>query len=275
MALTAPRITDTGRDTVLENALIRVCFGDDGSIVSIYDKEAEREVLAGGANRLLLWEDKPYAWDAWDISRYYRETKPEAAALLSRKSIYQGVNTAKLRQNLSIGNSSIQQDIILVRDSKLLRFDMVVDWQESQKLLKVEAKTVLRAPHATHCIQFGSIERVTHANTSWDDAMFEVPAQRCADLSQPDYGLALMSDCKYGFYIKDSVMELSLLRSSQDPDPKPTEALIHFPMAITPILALLPLREWIELPPSLSSQYWYMEEPLPHQKQQVQALSIR
>ena len=46
-------------------------------------------------------------------------------------------------------------------------------------------------------IQFGSIERPTHTNTTWDLVGSEVLAQKWADLSQRDYGVALMNDQKW------------------------------------------------------------------------------
>jgi alpha-mannosidase len=76
----------------------------------------------------------------------------------------------------------------------------------------------VKSEQATYEVQYGHVQRPTHANTSWDMAKFEVPAQRWADLSQPDYGVALLNDCKYGYAVHDSVMSMSLLRSQKHPD---------------------------------------------------------
>lgn len=51
---------------------------------------------------------------------------------------------------------------------------------------------------ATYEIQFGSIKRPTHTNNEWDFAKFEVPGHRYADLSEGDYGVSVLNDCKYG-----------------------------------------------------------------------------
>src|SRR5256714_10122722 len=81
------------------------------------------------------------------------------------------------------------------------RIDFVtdVDWHERQSLLKVAFPTSIRNRRATYEIQFGTIDRPTHRNTSWEEAAFEVPAQRWADLSDSYYGLALLADCKHGY----------------------------------------------------------------------------
>ena len=92
----------------------------------------------------------------------------------------------------------------------------------------------VRSPRATYEIQYGHVERPTHANTSWDVARFEVCAHKWADLSEPGYGVALLNDCKYGYDIAGNVIRLSLLRSPTWPDPRPTAATTASPTACSP-----------------------------------------
>ena len=49
-------------------------------------------------------------------------------------------------------------------------------------------------------------------------AKFETVAHRWADLSERDYGVSILNDCKYGHDIKDNVMRISLLRAGTNPD---------------------------------------------------------
>lgn len=49
---------------------------------------------------------------------------------------------------------------------------------------------------ATYDIQYGNIERVTHSNTSWYAAQFEVCGHKWADLSEDDYGVSLLNDSR-------------------------------------------------------------------------------
>jgi alpha-mannosidase len=76
----------------------------------------------------------------------------------------------------------------------------------------------VHSPRATYEIQYGHTERPTHYNTSWDMARFEVCAQKWVDLSEADYGVAVLNDCKYGHDIHENVMRLSLLRAPNAPD---------------------------------------------------------
>jgi alpha-mannosidase len=103
--------------------------------------------------------------------------------------------------------------------SRVLRFETFVDWQERHKMLKVAFPVTVTDREATYEIQFGHIRRPTHEDTSQAKAMFEVCAQRWADLGDGGYGVALLNDCKHGYDIHGSVMRLSLLRGPTHPDP--------------------------------------------------------
>ncbi|NJR20050.1 MAG: hypothetical protein HC777_00020 [Hyphomonadaceae bacterium] len=105
----------------------------------------------------------------------------------------------------------------LYADSPLIDFDTRVDWQDSRKLLKVAFETNIRSRTGVYDLPFGHIERATHRNTGFDQAKFEVCGHKWADLSEGNYGVALLNDCKYGYDIKGNVMRLSLLRSPVRP----------------------------------------------------------
>lgn len=114
--------------------------------------------------------------------------------------------------------SYICQDMILYADTKRIDFKTYVNWQETQKLLKVAFPVDIRANYATYDIQYGNIKRPTHSNTSWEQAKFEVVAHRYVDLSENDYGVSLINDSKYGYDIHQNVMRLTLLKAAIYPD---------------------------------------------------------
>ena len=101
-------------------------------------------------------------------------------------------------------------------------------------MLKVAFPVDVRATHATYEIQFGSVERATHWNTSWDWARFEAVGHKWVDLSEGGYGVALLNDCKYGHDVKDNVLRLTLLRSATDPDPLADEGQHVFTYSLLP-----------------------------------------
>ncbi len=126
---------------------------------------------------------------------------------------------AGIRVVRRFGASRVAQTIRLAAGRSFVDFDTEVEWHESNRLLKVSFPVDIRSQRATYEIQYGHVERPTHANTSWDAARFEVRAHKWADLSEPGYGVALLNDCKYGYDISGNVLRLSLLRAPTWPDP--------------------------------------------------------
>jgi alpha-mannosidase len=218
---TSLSVNETGGEIVFENSLIRVTFASNGDITSIYDKEAEREALAEGevGNKLLALEDRPLAWDAWDVDIFYDDRVEKIEGVDEIKVIETGPVRAALLVKRTYRRSTITQRIYFYHNSKRLDFDTHVDWHEQHILLKVAFPVAVLSPTATFDIQWGNVERATHHNTSWDWARFETAAQKWADLSEGNYGVALLNDSKYGYDVLHNVMRLSLLKSPTMPDP--------------------------------------------------------
>ncbi len=216
----APQIKAS--NTRLENDRLRIEINRNGLISRIYDKKAGREVLEPGeiGNRFILFEDKMASTGtAWDIDIYYNDKPLENDGnLISTEVVEQGPIRSVVRTRRSISKSTITQDIILSAGSSRIDFVTSIEWgAEKDVLLKVAFPVNVRSTKARYDIQFGSIERPTHWNTSWDFARFEVPAHKWADLSEGNYAVALLNDCKYGYNIKDNVIRLSLLRAPKEP----------------------------------------------------------
>ena len=110
----------------------------------------------------------------------------------------------------------------------------MLDWRDRRVLLRSLTPAAVRAERAIFECAFGVVERPTHANTSWDEARFEVPGHRFADLSEPGFGLALINDAKYGHSARDNVLGLSLVRSPVYPDPLADEGEQRFAYALMP-----------------------------------------
>jgi alpha-mannosidase len=221
---------------LMENALYRIEFGKDGTISRIYDKSAGREVLANNCrgNVLQFFEDRPHAHDAWDIDFNYTENMQESAKLESVEIIESGPVRATLRMTRKTEKSTIVQDISIYSGNPRIDFVTKVEWWEKKTLMKVAFPVDILSPRATYEIQFGTIERPTHFNTSWDRGKFEVPGQKWVDLSEGGYGVSLLNDCKYGYDTHDNVLRLSLLRSPVSPDPNADEGKHEFIYALYP-----------------------------------------
>ncbi len=216
----------------LENDLLRVRFDDDGTIVSVYDKQHDREAIAEGskANRLAVYED--YG-DAWDFSIQYDETPGESFELTGTKSYIEGPKAIR-ESTYRYGNSVLKQKVILTAGSRRIDFVTTVDWKENHRMLRTSFPVNVYATEATCEIQFGNIKRPLHRNTTWDMAKYEVPAHKWVDISQGDYGVSLMNDCKYGHKVVGNVMDLNLLRSPRFPDDTADRAVHEFTYSLYP-----------------------------------------
>ena len=222
--------------THLENASLRVEFDAvTGLITRIFDKDNEREILhetytvqpngkrdlnvLNCANQLVLHADKPLDWDAWDVEIFAFERGRFVTELTSVTVIENGPVRGAIRFERIFGKSRIAQIVRLTAGSMRLDFVTSVDWHETDTMLKAAFPVAINSSRATYEIQYGHVERPTHTNTSWDQARFEVCAQKWADLSEGNYGVALLNDGKYGHDIHGHTLRLTLLRSPQAPDP--------------------------------------------------------
>ncbi|MDW7695406.1 alpha-mannosidase [Flammeovirgaceae bacterium SG7u.111] len=226
-------------DNILENDRIKVFFDlKTGQITRLFDKEAEREALAPEArgNAFKLYDDNPNLWDAWDVDIFYEETKSTSPELVSMEILESGPIRAAIKFEYEANYYSISQIVSISRYSKRIDFKTTVNWQETNKMLRVEFPVNVHANQANFEIQYGHVPRPTHYNTSWDMAQFEVVGHKWADLSQPNYGVALMNDCKYGYKIKGNTINLNLLRSPKNPDPLADMHIHEFTYSLFPHL---------------------------------------
>ena len=220
----------------LENNLLRIEFDDDGLITRILDKRSLREVLPAGAvaNELQFFHDRPLANESWDIEQYFEDSRYEDSRLDRVDVVETGPVRCAIRQHRTFRNSRFTQDIRLYADIGRIEFATQADWHEQRVLCKVAFPVAVRAEAATYDIQFGNIQRPTHRNTSWDFARFEVCGHQWADLSEGDYGVSLLNDCKYGYDVRDNVMRLTLLRGPKDLDETSEQGEHRFTYALLP-----------------------------------------
>jgi alpha-mannosidase len=214
-------VIERRRLLAIDNGMIRVIIDSaTGNLHGIRDHRFDREVLVPGeaGNVFQLHRDLPNDWDAWDVDPFYKETCEDIGGLEAIEVVEQTELRAVVRIERAFGQSRIIQHLSIRAGSARIDFDTEVEWQESHRFLKVAFPVNVRSARATYEIQFGHTERPTHYNTSWDMARFEVCAQKWADLSEADYGVALLNDCKYGHDIHGHTMRLSLLRAPTAPD---------------------------------------------------------
>ncbi|MEU8876046.1 glycoside hydrolase family 38 C-terminal domain-containing protein [Streptomyces javensis] len=243
---TPPRpVTLDGR--VLDNGLVRVELAEDGTIASVRDLAADREVLAPDAagNLLRLHSDLPNYWDAWDIDKHYRNRYTDLTGAESITVAEDGPLLGALRVERHFGKGSrIAQTVVVRAGSRRVDIETEIDWHEAEKILKAAFPVDVRADHSRAEIQFGHVQRPTHTNTSWEAARFEVYGHRWVHIGEPGYGVAVLNDATYGHDVSRTTREsdggttttvrLSLVRAPRVPDPEADQGKHRFTYALLP-----------------------------------------
>lgn len=220
----------------LESPFYNVELDGCGQIISLFDKENSRQVLQEGriGNELRIYEDKPMCYSNWNMEIFHQEKSWAVDQLRRMEWTEQGNVRATLLIEREVMDTVIRQKIHFYGDTRRIDFDTYVDWKFSEHLLKVHFPVDVHTDEAAYDIQFGNITRKLHTNTSWDVAKFEVCGHKWADLSEGNYGVSLMNDCKYGYSMKNRVMTLTLIKSGTDPNPVTDQEEHYFTYSLFP-----------------------------------------
>lgn len=220
----------------LENQFFIIELDNNAEIIYLWDKQNQRQIIKKGkrGNSLIAYEDKPIDNDNWDIESYYQDKAWPITDVRQIKVVEKGPIRAGICIRRVFNQSSITQHLFIYRDIPRIDFVNEIDWHQDQILLRVLFPIDIHARTARFDIPFGSIERPTHNNTSWEQAAFEVPVQKWQDVSERGYGVALINDCKYGASVKDGVLGLSLIKSGNFPNKKADREVHAFTYSLFP-----------------------------------------
>ena len=201
---------------IVKTPFAKLTFDENYNITSLVELAGGSEIVPAGqlGNRLIAFDDRPHDYPAWNIDAYFREKSWWIDDVRSAKVVEQGPVRTVLRVTRKFRSSTIQQDFIFYPHSPRIDVEYLVDWREKNVALKCDYPVDVNTRRATFDIQFGNIERGTHENSTWDFAQFEVCGHKWADMSDNGFGLAVLSDCKYGWTAKDGHLMPTLLRAA-------------------------------------------------------------
>ena len=227
---------ESGNSITLENDILRMSVDKhSGCVTSIFDKRSTFETVASGgcSNQLQFFKDTPKDYDAWNIDP---GTLDAAPTVIERADLVELLRTAEpgIRVTRHWQGSKFVQTLSLTADGDMVDVDNEIDWHETHVLLKAAFPLAASGPFATYEIPYGSIDRPTTRNNSWEKAQFEVPAMRWADLGDGKHGLSVINNSKYGYDAAGNVLRLTLLRSPTWPDPEADRGHHHFHYALYP-----------------------------------------
>ncbi|MBQ8848921.1 MAG: alpha-mannosidase [Clostridia bacterium] len=191
-------------DSSVENSRLKLTFdAESGELCSIYDKLTNRELL-GDATETRLYNDEPN--DTWAHGVEFFKDAVHAEVKGSVNVTELGPVRATVRTVQTISDSTIIRDYRIYPDADYIDVEVLIDYRERFKILKLLFPTNTEGGKAYCKIPFGSIERPTDGSE-----------QVCGDwiaLVDDRGGLAVANDCKHSFDAENGVLSLTVLRSA-------------------------------------------------------------
>ena len=227
---------DSGSSITLENATLRMAVDKkSGCITSLFDKKTNFETLAAGGcgNQFQFFKDTPKDYDAWNIDPGTLDVAPMTIEHADSVELVKSAEPT-IRVTSHFQNSKFVQIYSLSAEGDEVNVENQFDWHEAHILFKAAFPLAASGPFATYEIPYGTIDRPTTRNNSWEKAQFEVPAMRWADLGDGKHGLSVINNTKYGYDAVGNLLRLTLLRSPKWPDPDADMGHHHFQYALYP-----------------------------------------
>ncbi|MCQ2742929.1 MAG: alpha-mannosidase, partial [Bacilli bacterium] len=223
------------KDRHLENSSFAIDFSEDGSICSLFDKRANRQIVqhANSINKMMVYEDLPYEYDNWELAPSYQQ---KAYPLCEKAEFTPFVDGDSYGFDIVMkyGESLVKQRVSLYDGVDRIDFATSIVWKERRQILKALFPLDLLFNEINFDVQFGHVSRTSHSNTSWDAAKFEVCGQKWADASEHDYGVAILNDGKYGYGINENELSLTLVKGGGFPYEGAADLIPDFVYSIYP-----------------------------------------
>jgi alpha-mannosidase len=201
---------------VLRNDYVSARVLRNGTIVELAGAGGPN--LAALANGLVLYADRPRAWDAWNLDLAYER---------HRRSLRPGktrVEDGALVVELAGDGTAIVMRVALYAGEPYLRVELAINWAATHRLLRVEHRFAIRTREVRYGQPHGTLVRSAAPATPAESAKFEVPAQRFVHATDGEHGVAIFAADTYGWNalaLRNGGIRIgaSLLRAPAWPDP--------------------------------------------------------
>ncbi len=232
------------RTATLDNTVIRATIDAVGRVTSfmcVNDDAPEpyHELAAEPMNELMLFDDHPRQWEAWDIDA---ATLDHPRTSDAPATVWEVLDSGPARAALRIERELepgviVEQTFILETESPRLEIRTRVRWSARRTLLRAAFPTTIRSD--TYCAQtqFGNVTRATNVTDARAAAQFEAPMQRWIAVCDARTGMAVLNDHKYaGSAVatrKGTTLNVTLLRAPEYPAPDADAGEHEFSLALT------------------------------------------
>ncbi|MGB8258871.1 MAG: glycoside hydrolase family 38 C-terminal domain-containing protein [Terracidiphilus sp.] len=234
--------TESGNTISLDTKRVHLSLDKTTGCITSLSAAKKQETIAPNScgNQLQFFKDTPKDYDAWNVDPGTFDIAPTTIAKADSVEVVKTIQRADfIRVTYHWQASKFVQTISIPDEGDQVDVENDIDWHESHVLLKAAFPLAATSDFATYEIPYGSIDRATTRNNSWEKAQFEVPAMRWADLSGagPDgkvHGLSVINNSKYGYDAVGNLLRLTLLRSPKWPDAEADMGHHHFHYALYP-----------------------------------------
>lgn len=179
----------------IENAKFKVSLDQNGDISSVLDKVLDKELLSSPVKMAVHKYNGNHEYPAWELD--YPEVMAAPVGFAENPAFFVEENGAArcvIKTVREYGESVFEQKIILGEKSSSVRIENEIEWRSSRSLLKTPFTLTVQNEQASYDLGLGVIKR--GVNT---EKLYEVPAQNWADISDGNFGVSVLSDCKYGW----------------------------------------------------------------------------
>lgn len=196
----------------LENASYVVRLNRQGDVESIFDKNADTELLSDPA-RIGLHYENPSQWPAWNMDWSDRQLPARAFVgedgPVEIKVIENGPARVAVEVTRQAEGSTFTQRIRLGAGSDRVEFDTDIDWNTRERSVRAAFPLTASNPNATYDQHLGAIER-----GNGHPRQYEYLFHQWFDLTDTsgDFGTTIMCDSKYAAdKPDDNTVRLTLL----------------------------------------------------------------
>jgi alpha-mannosidase len=190
-------------DTMLENEHVLLELDPaTGRIARLVHKASGADVAAPASRHAVVVEDVSDTW-GHEVTAYDQELGEFECT--SVRLLENGPVRAMIRVESRFGDSLLREDYVLSANASHVDVNVVLDWHEELKLLKLRYPTNIEQPRATIETPYGHLEREPNGH--------EDPGQSWVDVSGAGRGLAVINDAKSGYDVRGGDIGISAVRS--------------------------------------------------------------
>jgi alpha-mannosidase len=219
----------------MDNGIVAIEWDGRGQLTSLRDLRRDRECFhRGRALTVELAPDLPNEYDAWDLESWARRNTNTIDDCTAIAIVDAGPLVGRVRVTRRFDGSEITHSYVVRAGSARVDVECSIDWHHRDHLLSLAFPIDVHTDVAACDIQFGYVDRPRHASTSWDAAKFEVCAHRWVDVSEADFGVAVLNNGRYGYSVQGDAVRVTLQKGAQWPDPMADDGHHEVTLALFP-----------------------------------------